>query len=153
MANSFDFYRRSSQIKAIDVKNGINIPLGLRKARFSLMTSTRAQRHEDSSPFLEIYNAITLRSLDHGLFHRFTHEEYVNSYGYDYDKNDYDEIHIEYYFYSYRLLFVFILCHMFAICVFIVEVINHKYFVINSMYFANIVITNLIQFGIIVNEN
>lgn len=98
-----------------------------RRASFNLVTSSLAQCHGKASPFLEIFNKIALRSLDHGLILRPTIEQEVTANNCDYDDQDYDEVHVETYNLSYRVLIVVILSDIFAVCVSIIEIFICKF--------------------------
>lgn len=117
--NVENIHMTSSKMKTKE--RGKNSSNGIRRANFNLMVSTKAQQLEKASPFLEIFNRAVLRSLDHGLIDRSNSKKYHNAYNYDYDEEDYDEIHIETFDLSFRLLFVIILMHIFATCVFVIE--------------------------------
>lgn len=119
------------------VKKVLNTPVGPRKASFHLLVSAMVQKHGKASPFLEIFNKIILRSLDHGLIDRSYAKKFVEACSLDYDDQDYDEIHVETFNLSHKVLFVVIAIQIFAICVFIIEVFFlHKLKKLHRMYLS-----------------
>lgn len=94
---------------------------GLRKAHFNLLVTTMAAILETAAQFLEIFNQMVLRSIDHGLLGSATPRHFVRVF-----HSNHDEIHIKTFVFSYKTFICTFLSYIFSLCVFINEVYFDK---------------------------